>query len=194
MSRRPFAILDRDGTLIVGRHYLSDPADIELVEGAPAALRQLRASGYGLMVVTNQSAIGRGIFDLDQMDRIHRRLAELLAAENIVLDGLYFCPHTPDDKCDCRKPNPGMVLRAVGELDVDLANSVVVGDNACDIELGRRLGLPTILVRTGYGAQIEAQGTVAPDHVVDDLPAAALTIIGFGEGVESRDTDDEALS
>jgi D-glycero-D-manno-heptose 1,7-bisphosphate phosphatase len=171
VSGRPFVVLDRDGTLIVEAHYLSDPDRVEILDGVPEALRELAEHGWGLVVVTNQSAIGRGFFDEARLEQIHTRLRDLLHDRGVSIDAIYHCPHTPDDGCECRKPEPGMVLRAARELDMDLASCVVVGDNVCDIELGQRLGLPTILVRTGYGSRVE--GEVRPDFVADDLRAAA---------------------
>ncbi|HEY1232923.1 MAG TPA: HAD-IIIA family hydrolase [Candidatus Binatia bacterium] len=170
-----FVILDRDGTLIEERSYLSDPAQVALIPGAAAALHKLRQSGYGLVVITNQSGVGRGFFDERRLEEIHRRMQELLAAEGVALDGIYVCPHTPDDGCDCRKPATGLVDRAGCELGFDPHATIVIGDKASDIEMGRLLGAPTFLVRTGYGSEVEADGSAA-DYVVDDLLAAARTI------------------
>lgn len=176
MSERRFVALDRDGTIIVERHYLSDPDLVELLPGAASGLRQLRELGLGLVVVTNQSPIGRGYFDETRLELIHQRLVELLAAEGVELDGVYFCPHTPDDNCSCRKPRPGMLKLAAQELNFELPDCFVIGDNTCDIELGRRVGATTFLVRTGYGAQVAAESVASPDYVVDDLQDAAQVI------------------
>lgn len=176
MSRRRFVVLDRDGTLVVERHYLSQPDALALSEGAAEGLRRLQGLGVGLVVVTNQSAIGRGLFDESRLQEIHARLSEMLAAEGIALDGIYVCPHLPEAGCDCRKPGTALLVRAAREHDFDLTESFVVGDKASDIELGRRAGATTILVRTGYGADVETQGTARPDHVVADLAGAARVI------------------
>jgi D-glycero-D-manno-heptose 1,7-bisphosphate phosphatase len=186
MRGRRFVVLDRDGTLIVERHYLSDPEQVELLSGAAAGLRRLRKLGLGLVLVTNQSAIGRGFFDGSRLDLIHRRLLDLLEAERVRLDGIYFCPHTPDHGCACRKPEPGMIETAAGELHFDPRLSFVIGDNECDVELGRRVSATTILVRTGYGTKVAAEGKVHPDYVVDDLAEAAQLIeriVGVNERV-----------
>jgi histidinol-phosphate phosphatase family protein len=175
-TRRPFAILDRDGTLIVERHYLSDPAQVELLPGVADGLRRLRDLGVGLMVATNQSAVGRGVFDRERLDQIHRRMEEMLAAEGIRLAGIYVCPHTPDDNCSCRKPLPGLVEQASQELGFDPKNCFAIGDKECDIELGRRTGAATFLVRTGYGARLADAGTVSADYVVNDLAEAAQVV------------------
>ncbi|HET7537565.1 MAG TPA: HAD family hydrolase [Candidatus Didemnitutus sp.] len=172
MSRR-YVMLDRDGTLIVERHYLSDPAQVELLPGAAAGLRELQELGLGLIVVTNQSGVGRGYFTRTRLDEIHRRMTDLLAAEGVTLDGTYVCPHTPEDNCSCRKPQPGLVTTAAAELGFDPTQGFMIGDKPCDVELGQAVGAPTFLVRTGYGAKHEADASLRPDHVVDDIPAAA---------------------
>jgi histidinol-phosphate phosphatase family protein len=172
--QRRFIILDRDGTIIEEREYLSQPEQVMLIPGAGAALRELRQMGFGLVVITNQSGIGRGFFDHDQLDRIHRRLNQLLESEGVHLDGLYACPHVPDDRCDCRKPRLGLIEKAAKELGFSPQNSIVIGDKACDIDMGRMAGALTFLVRTGYGAQFETE--VAADFVVDNLLIATRSI------------------
>jgi D-glycero-D-manno-heptose 1,7-bisphosphate phosphatase len=176
MAQRRFVILDRDGTIIVERNYLSVPDQIELIPGATNGLKELAHLKLGIVVVTNQSAVGRGLFDLERLENIHDRFRELLAAEDVILDGIYFCPHTPDDGCLCRKPRSGLVERAAKELNFDPKVSFVIGDNACDIELGRIIGATTFLVRTGYGAQLAQAGSVVADFVVEDLGEAAAII------------------
>lgn len=174
MSRR-FAVLDRDGTIIHERNYLSDPAQVELLPGATQGLRRLAELGYGLVVVTNQSGVGRKYFDIATVDAVHGRLRELLAAEGVRLDAIYVCPHTPADECECRKPRPGLLHQAAKELGFAPADCIVIGDKACDVDLGRAVGARTFLVRTGYGAKEEAAGTAA-DYVVDDLAAVAVML------------------
>ena len=172
----PFVVLDRDGTIIEEVSYLSDPKQIALIPGAGKALRDLSAMGFGLVVITNQSAVGRGFFDEAQLARIHGCFLKMLRAEDINLDGLYFCPHTPKDRCLCRKPQTGLIRKASQEFGFDLSNSIVIGDKVSDIEMGRRVRALTILVRTGYGAQVAAEQRVAADYIVDDLPAAVEVI------------------
>jgi D-glycero-D-manno-heptose 1,7-bisphosphate phosphatase len=172
--QRRFVVLDRDGTIIEEREYLSEPEQVKLIPGVAAALRELQKMGFGLVVITNQSGVGRGFFDRGQLQRVHQRLEELLQAEGIYLDGVYICPHTPDDDCACRKPKLGLLQKAADDLDFNMANSIVIGDKACDIEMGRMAGALTFLVRTGYGAQFENE--VVADYVVDDLAAAAQAI------------------
>ena len=173
MSRR-FVLIDRDGTINVEKHYLSDPDQLELYPGVGAAIRRLNRLDLGVAVVTNQSGIARGYFDLARLEEIHTRLYALLESEGAVIDGIYVCPHGPGDACDCRKPLPGMVEQAVADHHFDPSRSFMIGDKEVDVELGRAVGAATFLVRTGHGSK-HVEGTKA-DHVVDDL-AAAVRII-----------------
>lgn len=179
MSRR-FALLDRDGTVIVEKHYLSDPDAVELLDGAAAGLRRLRELGLGLALVTNQSAIGRGYFDRARLAEIHARLTTLLEAEGVALDGIFFCPHHPDEGCGCRKPAPGLVEQAAGRLGFDPKEAFVIGDMKSDVALGRAVGATSILVRTGYGGRDEAEADA--DHVAEGLADAAELIAGLLQG------------
>ncbi|PZO41458.1 MAG: HAD family hydrolase [Pseudanabaena frigida] len=176
MSLKHFAVFDRDGTIIKECHYLSDPALVELLPSAAEGMRQLQAMGLGLVVVTNQSPINRGLFDEKRLEEIHQRLRLLLTNEGVHLDGIYYCPHLPEERCACRKPNSGMVDRAVQDLDFDPIASFVIGDKPCDIELGQQIGATTFLVRTGYGAKVEADGYAKADYIVDNLKDAAQKI------------------
>ena len=169
-------MLDRDGTIIVERHYLSHPDAVELLPGAANGLRQLRRLGLGLVMITNQSAIGRGLFGTGTLQRIHERLAELLAGEGLQLDGIYWCPHRPEEDCPCRKPKTALVDRAGKELGFAPRHSFVIGDKICDIALGQGVGATTLLVRTGYGARVEAEERIQPDYVVGGLEEAAQRI------------------
>jgi D-glycero-D-manno-heptose 1,7-bisphosphate phosphatase len=175
-AQRRFVLIDRDGTLIVGHHYLSDPDRVELLPGVAAGLRAMRQLGLGLVVVTNQSAVGRGLFDLARLERIHQRLEALLAVEGLRLDGLYLCPHRPEEDCRCRKPRTGLVESAAAEHGFDPARSFVIGDDVCDVELGQACGASTLLVTSGHGERVLREGAAAPDHVVRDLVEAATVI------------------
>lgn len=174
-SKRRFVLIDRDGTINVERHYLSDPDQLELIPGTAAAIRRLNAAGLGVAVVTNQSGVARGYFGLDQVARVHDRMVAMLAAEGAAIDGIYLCPHGPDADCTCRKPLPGMIEQAAAEHGFDPARAFMVGDKEVDIGLGRAVGATTFLVRTGYGRDYEA--ATKADHVVDDLAAAAAMIV-----------------
>ncbi|MFN2543299.1 MAG: D-glycero-alpha-D-manno-heptose-1,7-bisphosphate 7-phosphatase [Actinomycetota bacterium] len=172
-SRRRFVILDRDGTIIEERGHLADPAGVALIPGSAAAIRRLRSLGLGLVVVTNQSVVGRGMVDQAGLEAIHERMRSLLEAEGASVDGVYHCPHLPEAGCACRKPSPELVERAARDLDFDPGASFVVGDHASDVEMGRRVGATTLLVLTGHGA---SEGGGGADHVTADLAAAARVI------------------
>jgi len=180
-----YILLDRDGTIIVDRHYLSDPDGVELLPNAAAGLRRLAALGFRFVVVTNQSGIGRGYFGEGALTAMHARLAELLAAQEVTLAGVYHCPHTDQAGCDCRKPNAGMAKRAAAELKFDLGTAIVIGDKCADIGLGRAIGATTILVRTGHGRATEQAAECVADYTADDLLDAAQwieTLLPRGEG------------
>lgn len=167
------ALLDRDGTIIVERNYLSDPNDVELLPNAARGLRELRSLGYRLVLVTNQSGIGRGYFSAQDVENVHQVLTDKLREEDAYLDGIYICPHTPDAGCTCRKPEPGLALKAAEDFDFDIRDAVVIGDKPCDIELADRIGATSVLVKTGYGAAYLESGTVRPKFAAEDLADAA---------------------
>jgi len=173
---RRFIILDRDGTLIVEKNYLSDLAEVELAPGAAEALQQFRDLGFGVTVITNQSGVGRGYFDLDAVDRVHERIRELLGGSAQIIEGFYVCPHAPTEHCACRKPKTGLIDRASRELGFDATRSYVIGDKAADVELAHNAGAKGILVTTGYGAQALEAGAVQPDYVASGLTGAAAWI------------------
>jgi D-glycero-D-manno-heptose 1,7-bisphosphate phosphatase len=136
--------LDRDGTLIEDVGYPSDPALVKLLRGAAAVLRDARARGVLLVIVTNQSGVGRGMFDEATARRVQARVEELFAAEGVTFDGVYYCFHGPNEGCACRKPAPGMLLSAAAELGIDLARSIMIGDKASDVEAGAAAGCASI--------------------------------------------------
>jgi D-glycero-D-manno-heptose 1,7-bisphosphate phosphatase len=177
--KRRFVVLDRDGTIIDECSYLAHPEQVKLIARAAPALRRLKQMGLGLIVITNQSAIGRGLFDEERLIAIHRRLDEILRLEGVQLDGLYYCPHRPEDQCGCRKPSVGLMQKAAAELGFELSDSFVIGDKISDIEMGRQAGAVTFLVRTGYGEQSAADWRAAPDYIVADLAKAAELIAGL---------------
>lgn len=174
---RRFVLLDRDGTINEEIGYVLRPDELRLIPDAAEALGQLRDLGLGLVVVTNQSPIGRGMLTEAELEAIHDRLRELLAEAGVMLDRIEHCPHRPDEGCACRKPGTLMVERAAAALGFDPATSWIVGDHAADLRLGRAVGARTILVRTGHGEEelADGAGTLA-DHVADDLMAAAALI------------------
>jgi len=175
---RPAILIDRDGTLIEERNYLADPEGVALIPGAAAAIAAANRVGVPVVLVTNQSGIGRGYFGEAELAAVNRRTEELLAAEGAHLDGLYHCPHAPDAGCNCRKPEPGMALQAAADLHLDLARSCVIGDKEVDLVLARGVGASPLLVRTGYGRETEAAGGDA-DRVFDDLGGAIRWVVAM---------------
>lgn len=183
VNGRPAVFLDRDGTIIEDLGYLSDPADVRLLPGVGAALRLLAEGGFLLVIVTNQSGVGRGMFDRASVDRVNARLAETLRREGVALDGVYVCPHGPEDDCACRKPAPGLMLEAARALGIDLEASYMVGDKASDAEAGRRAGCRGILTKR---ARRDA-GACTADACVRDLAEAAAWILARSKaGREGR--------
>ena len=131
----PALFLDRDDTLMVNCPYLCEPSKVALFPGATEGLRAFRNAGYRLIVVSNQSGLGRGYFTREQLSAVTNRLVELLAAGGVALDAIYYCPHTPDENCNCRKPRTGLIEAACRDFAIDLAKSWMVGDKAADMEL-----------------------------------------------------------
>jgi D-glycero-D-manno-heptose 1,7-bisphosphate phosphatase len=166
-----FALLDRDGTIIVEKHYLEKIDELELMPGAVEGLRSLAARGFGLIVITNQSGIGRGLVTVEGVETIHAELKRRLAFEGVSIAAIYYCPHAPSDGCDCRKPRTGLALKAAADFGFDPAESIVIGDKSSDIEFGRALEARSILVRTGYGVNHEK--TARADAIAENLIDAA---------------------
>jgi D,D-heptose 1,7-bisphosphate phosphatase len=181
---RPAVFLDRDGTLIEHVHYLSDPARVRPFPGAAEALRRLRRAGFARVLVTNQSAIGRGMLTEGRLQEIHAELERQLAASGATLDGIYFCPAAPagDDRTVVesldRKPGPGMLLRAAADLGLDLDASWMVGDLVSDVLAGLNAGCRSILVRSGQATDAEAAAMVGRCEVAADLAASVELILG----------------
>ncbi len=173
------AFIDRDGVINEERHYVHRIEDFVILPGVVEGLTLLRNAGYKLVIVTNQAGIARGYYDESTMHRLHDHLRVLLAGHGITLDAIEFCPHHPQGSvsayaiaCDCRKPEPGMLLQAASRLGIDLDQSVLIGDKDSDIEAGRRASVrQAILVTSGHA--ISAEARTRADHVFDDLLAAA---------------------
>ena len=165
--------LDRDGTLNYDPGYLKVSADLKLLAGVGPALARLKRAGARLVVVTNQSGVGRGILTLKDLEAIHARLQGLLEQEGAALDAIYFCPHHPNDGCRCRKPNVGMVERAVSELQLDLQRSYLIGDHARDIQLANRVGAKAILF-TPASVDAQALDRLKAEQAVPDVVAKSM--------------------
>jgi D-glycero-D-manno-heptose 1,7-bisphosphate phosphatase len=183
---RRAVFLDRDGTVIEQVHHIRDPRDVRLIDGAAEALRRLRDAGFACVLVSNQSAVGRGIATLDDVAAVQAETERQLRAAGAAVDGWYFCPVAPSERAEGdrtvvehpdRKPGPGLLLRAARELSIDLAASWMIGDMASDVLAGKNAGVRgTVLVRTGHGADADA-GAAGPDRVARDLRDAAQWIL-----------------
>lgn len=179
---KPAAFLDRDGTIIELVHHLTDPVDVQLIPGAGATIARLNAAGIAVVIVTNQSVIGRGRLTEAGLAKVHDEMNQQLALLGASIDAIYHCPLAPTVKDPRviedpnRKPGPGMLLQAVRDLDLDLSRSVMVGDTLSDMLAGRNAGVAaTALVRTGYGDQVPLPDP-AIDHVLDDMAKAGQII------------------
>ena len=183
---RPAVFLDRDGTLIEESGYLDRLGRLTFYPFTVDAVRLLNRAGWPVIVISNQSGIGRGLVRQAFVAEAHAHIAGRLAEAGARIDAFYYCPHHPDatlaeyrQVCNCRKPSPGMLLTAAAEHDLDLASSVVVGDRWDDVATARAAGARAVLLRTGYGSQAEASGRqgVKADAVTDNLAAAAAWIL-----------------
>jgi D-glycero-D-manno-heptose 1,7-bisphosphate phosphatase len=175
--------LDRDGTINEEVGYLNSLAQLVLYPQAMAAIKLINASGMKSIVVTNQSGVARGYFTATFVAEVHRQMQEVLAPQ-AHLDAFYFCPHHPEGQgiyrqdCSCRKPEPGMLLRAARDLGIDLGQSYLIGDTRKDMQAALKAGVKAVLVRTGYGRAAEAErADVAPNYVADDILEAVKWIM-----------------
>lgn len=177
--------LDRDGTLIVEKNYLSDPAEVELEKDVIPALKLLQQKGYLLIIVTNQSGIGRGLFSVEDFKRVEAELNRQLKEHQITISKTYFCPHHPTEAlpiykqdCACRKPHPGMIKQGLQDFHLNAQKCFMIGDKLSDIGAGQALNIPSILVECGYGKE-EAQKNKgkAPDFIATSLLQAAQDFI-----------------
>ncbi|HUV30124.1 MAG TPA: HAD-IIIA family hydrolase [Acidobacteriota bacterium] len=189
-ARSPAVFVDRDGTVMVDKEYLSDPDEVELEPGAAEALKLLREGRYKLVIVSNQSGVARGYHGTDSVEQVNRRLLKVLSEAGVEVDDIYYCPHLAGAgndsvfgvRCRCRKPSPGMAEEAAYRHDIDLSRSVVIGDSQVDYNLGRVIGGRSLLVRTGYGSSVERKlsslGALREGTVFDNLLAAARHLAG----------------
>jgi D-glycero-D-manno-heptose 1,7-bisphosphate phosphatase len=179
MNRRAI-FLDRDGTLIVEKHYLHKPEDVVFFASAVRSLKQAQDAGFCLIMVTNQSGVGRGYFTLCDVDKVHCFIGSELAKEGVALEKVYVAPEAPDAPSRGRKPSPRFLFDARDELGIDLAKSFMIGDKLIDLECGWNAGIHTsILVRTGYGAELEKKEphNLQRAVIVDDLSQAVRWIL-----------------
>jgi len=170
--------LDRDGTINEEVNYLSDPKDLKLLPGVAEAIRMFNEANYKVIIITNQSAIARGFLTVEKLNNIHEKLLKLLEEKGARIDAIYYCPHHPDEECECRKPKAGLILRASKEHNINIRMSYMIGDRLIDIEAGRNAGCKTVLVKTGYGGQElnKIHFNSKPDFIADNLYTAAKMI------------------
>jgi len=173
--------LDRDGTIIEEKDYLHRPEDVVVFPGVGPALKRLQDAGFKLFIVTNQSGVGRCLFPIEDVHRVHEHLCRELAKDGVRIDKIYIAPEHPDVPSRARKPSPQFLFDARDEFGIDLAQSYMIGDKLIDLECGWNAGAKSILVRTGYGRNLEATGVTASAVVVDDLPAATEWILNSAQ-------------
>ena len=187
----PAVFVDRDGTINVEKGYLDHPGNVALLPTSGQALRLLNRLSIPVVVITNQSALERGLMKLDGFESVNAAIWQALQASDAYYDALYYCPHTPDrtSPCACRKPQPGLLLQAAFDLDLDLRQCFLVGDKRSDIEAGRACGCQSILVRTGYGenAYLDiAAWEHQPDYMASTLLEASQWIASRLQRVQPR--------
>lgn len=170
----PAAFIDRDGTLIEEVNFLSRVEDLEVFPYTANALELLKTAGFRIVVVTNQSGIGRKLYDEAAMHRIHEEMQRQLGG---MIDGFFFCPHLPGGGCECRKPNLGMIRAAEAAHGLELSRSWMIGDKDLDVMTGRNAGMRSAMVLTGYGRQHSTNLAFQPEVVADDLLAAVRLIV-----------------
>jgi D-glycero-D-manno-heptose 1,7-bisphosphate phosphatase len=184
----PAIFLDRDGVIIENRaDYVRSWADVWFYPQALEALVQLTCKPFKIVIVTNQSAVGQGLISLRRAQAINEQLVESIAEAGGRIDGVFMCPHVPDDHCDCRKPRPGLLLQAARSLALDLSRSIMIGDALSDLEAGRAAGLAqAALVRTGRGqiqARLPQAAELLPFPIYDELASALQSLVTPSEGL-----------
>jgi len=177
MRPRPAVFLDRDGTLIRDLKYLKDPKRIYFYKGACNALKKLYPLNYRLVMITNQSGIGRGFFGRRDLELVHRRMMEILKKNGVKLDGIFLCIHRPDQHCACRKPKLLLFRRAAKKLSIDFKKSYLIGDKLADVTPAKILGARGILVETGEGLKHRRESRTQGFRTVKNLKDAVNIII-----------------
>lgn len=171
-------VLDRDGVINEDSPaYVKSVAEWRPIPGSLEAIARLHEAGFSVVVVSNQSGLARGLFDHAALDAIHAEMVRQIEAVGGRLAGVFFCPHSPADGCDCRKPKPGLLRQAEAELGVSVEGAPLVGDKASDLQLARECGCQPILVRTGKGGATAKEADLAGVRVFDDLAAAASALV-----------------
>ena len=186
----PAIFLDRDGVLIENRaNYVRDWSDVKIFPDAIQALSNQKLENYKIVIVTNQSGVGRGIIPIETAEKINMRLVDLIRDKSGKLDGAYICPHSPDMKCDCRKPKPGLLLKAADELSLDLKRSWMIGDAWSDVQAGQAAGVRgTVIVKTGRGEEqlsMPHPSRIKNHFICDNLTHALNVVLDQDIGITS---------
>ena len=174
---QPAVFLDRDGTINQDTGYIDSPERLFIIDGAASAIKRLNSKGFRVVVITNQSGVGRGYFTKEAADSVNKKLEEVLKREGAHLDGIYYCPHHPDDNCECRKPRIGLLEKARNDLAIDFKKSYIIGDKGSDIEIAQGVGGKGILVLTGSGKDEKQKLDHEPSYIATDLKDAVEWII-----------------
>lgn len=173
--------IDRDGTINLDVHYLDDPDKFEMYPGVGEGVKKLKDSGFKVIVITNQSGIARGYFTEKQLSDIHERMKKEFQEFDVMLDGIYYCPHHPDDNCNCRKPNTGLFEKAIREHNIDVKKSYMLGDKILDVGAGKKIGARTVLVpEPNMREEIlskKKEWGYNPDYTADDFMGAVKWIL-----------------
>ena len=170
--------IDRDGTINVNYGYISDPDDFKMYPGVAKGIKLLNEKGFKIIVITNQSGIARGYFSKGVLENIHEKMKKELSKEDAGVDAIYYCSHHPDEKCNCRKPNPGLLEKAIKDFDIDVKNSFIIGDRMLDVEAGHKIGCKTVLVPEDKELvkKEREESNVKPDFICNDFYTGAKWI------------------
>ena len=185
MSEKSKAVfLDRDGTIIEDAGYINSPDQIKFIPGSIEAIKKLNQAGYKVVIISNQAGVARGLLTEDMLQTIDKVIHRQILNGGGHIDASYYCPHHPEhgvypykQVCECRKPHPGLIKRAVREKNIELTGSFMVGDKSSDVETGRNVGIKTVFVRTGHGRNEEKNLKGKPDHIANNLPEAVRWIL-----------------
>lgn len=173
--------IDRDGTINVNVEYLDNPDDFKMYPGVAEGIKLLKDNGFKIIVVTNQSGIARGYFSEETLEKIHERMKNEFSKKGTSIDAIYYCPHHPDDGCNCRKPNSGLFEKAVKDLKIDVKRSFIIGDRMLDVEAGYKIGCKTVLVPENK-EKVEKEikeSKIKPDYVCNDFYSGVKWILNI---------------
>jgi len=168
--------VDRDDTINRDVHYCSRPEDFELLLTVGTGIRLLNREGFKVVVITNQSGIARGYFTEEMLERIHQKMVDELAKYGAQVDAIFYCPHHPDEGCECRKPKPKLTYQAIKQLHIDPRQSFIIGDRLMDVELARTIGCKSVMIPSELGKEELKNSSVFPDYIASDFESAAKWI------------------